>query len=163
MSFNPLYSFLNTINLFLRRKIHFPKERIGIVIKTKDKQEFTIFREVIVNKKIDKPAVFRVKFLLSSMKPENNIRFSWLPVPFFIGLPGFQAKVWTLNYKNNYFQGIYQWENQEYAEKYSKSFAYRFMSGRSIPGTVSFKIIPNTTLEEYLESLDVDLKNYNLS
>ena len=152
MSFNPFYSLLNTINLLLRRKIHFPKNKIGKILITEDAQEFSIFREVNIEKKADNPSVFRVKFLLSGMKPENNIRFSWLPVPFFIGLPGFHAKVWTLNYKNNYFQGIYQWENQEYAEKYSKSFAYRFMSRRSKPGTVSFEIIPNTTLEEYLDN-----------
>lgn len=150
MSFNPLYSLLNTINLFLRGKIHFPKNKIGKVITMEDKQEFTIFREVFIDRKTDAPSVFRVKFLLSGMEVESNIRFSWIPVPFFIGLPGFQAKVWTLNYENNYFQGIYQWENKEYAEKYSKSFAYRFMSRRSKPGTVSFEIIPNITLEDYL-------------
>lgn len=153
MLFNPLYSLLNTINLFLRRKVHFSREKIGKVIVTEDNEEFVIFREDKVNAKIDKPAVFKVKFLLSGMEPKNNIRFSWLPVPFFIGLPGFKAKVWTLNYKNNYFQGIYEWKNQGYAEKYSKSFAYKFMSSRSMQGTVSFEIIPNSTLEEYLESL----------
>lgn len=153
MLFNPFYSLLNTINLLLRRKVHFPKNKIGKAVVMEDGNEFTIFREAIVDKKPHNPAVFKVRFLLSGMTPENNIKFSWLPVPFFIGLPGFQAKVWTLNYKNNYFQGIYQWENEEYAKKYSKSFAYRFMSRRSIHGTVSFDIIPNTTLEEYLESL----------
>ncbi|MGF7117685.1 hypothetical protein [Methanobacterium oryzae] len=153
MLFNPLYSLLNTISLFLRRKVHFSREKIGKVIVTEDNEEFVIFREVKVNAKIDKPAVFKVKFLLSGMDPKNNIRFSWLPVPFFIGLQGFKAKVWTLNYENNYFQGIYEWKNEKYAKKYSKSFAYRFMSRRSVQGTVSFEIIPNSTLEEYLESL----------
>ncbi|WP_414469712.1 hypothetical protein [Methanobacterium sp. ACI-7] len=153
MSFNPFYSLLNSINLFLRRNVHFPKEKIGKNIIMEDGQEFTIFREAVIDKKSHSPAVFKVRFLLSGMTPENNIRFSWLPVPFFIGLPGFEAKVWTLNYKNNYFQGIYQWKNEEYAKKYSKSFAYRFMGRRAVPGTVSFKIIPNITLEKYLESL----------
>ena len=121
MSFNHFYSFLNTINLLLRHRIHFNKEKIGKVLITEDKHEFIIFRAVKVDSKIDKTAIFCVKFLLSEMKPKSNIRFSWLPVPFFIGLPGFQAKLWTLNYKNNYFQGIYQWKNQKYAQKYSKS------------------------------------------
>ncbi len=154
MSFNPIYSLLNTINLLLGRKIHLPKNKIGKTVITENMQEFSIFREITIDKKTENPTVFRVKFLLSGMKPKNNIRFSWIPVPFFIGLPGFQAKVWTLNYKNNYFQGIYQWENQEYTEKYSKSFAYKFMSRRSVPGTVSFEIIPNTTLKEYLNSMN---------
>jgi len=159
MAFNPAYSFFNTIKLVLQRKIHFPTDRIGKTILMGDGQEFTIFREVEIyeesteEKNGYKPALFRVRFLLSGMGSEDNKRFSWIPVPFFIGLPGFRAKLWTINYKNNYFQGIYQWDRQEYAEEYSKSFAYRFMSGRSVPGSVSFDITPNTSLEEYLESL----------
>jgi hypothetical protein len=94
-----------------------------------------------------------VRFRLSGMNVENNKRFSWLPVPFFIGLPGLRSKLWTINHQNNYFQGIYQWENEEYARKYSQSFAYSFMSRRSVKGSVSFKIIPNITLKDYLESL----------
>lgn len=154
MSFNPLYSLINTIVLLLRGKMHFPNARIGQILTMKDGQEYTIFREVKIDTEPgDKPAVFRVRFLLSGMKPESNIRFSWIPAPFIMGLPGFQAKLWTLNYKNNYFQGIYQWESTKYAKKYSESFAYRFMAGRSVEGTVSFEIIPEIGLEEYLKTL----------
>lgn len=156
MSFHPLYSFFNTINLLLRGKMHFPRGRLGKTVTMEDGQEFTIFREVKIddNQSGDNSAVFRVRFLLSGMKPEDNIRFSWIPSPFIMGLPGFQAKLWTLNYENNYFQGIYQWENSEYADKYSKSFAYRFMAGRSVEGTVSYEIIPNMDLERYLKLLE---------
>lgn len=159
MTFNPIYSFFNTMKLVLQRKILFPSNRIGKTIHTVDDQEFTIFREVKIDgksteeKNSSKPAVFLVRFLLSGMNVDDNKRFSWIPVPFFIGLPGFRAKLWTINYQNNYFQGIYQWDSQEYARKYSKSFAYRFMSRRSVEGSVSFKIIPNTSLKEYLKSL----------
>lgn len=159
MAFNPVYSFFNTLKLILQRKIHFSDESFGKTIFMGHGQEFSIFREVKVEENSteeqneSKPAVFIVRFLLSGMKVEDNKRFSWIPVPFFIGLPGFQAKLWTINYENNYFQGIYQWETQEYARKYSKSFAYRFMSRRSVEGSVSFEIIPNTSLEEYLKSV----------
>lgn len=155
MAFNPVYSFFNTIKLILQRKIYLPKGRLGSTISLGDGQEFTIFREVKIRGKSTvensdyQPAVFRVRFLLSGMKVENNKRFSWIPVPFFVGLPGFQAKIWSINYQNNYFQGIYQWDSLEHAQQYSKSFAYRFMSNRSIEGSVSFEIIPNTSLKEY--------------
>ena len=152
MSFNPIYSFFNTINLLIQGKMHFPKYKLGKTVKMEDGQIFTIFREVKIDTKSssNKPVVFKVRFLLNGMSPKANMQFSWIPAPFIIGLPGFQAKLWMLNYKNNYFQGIYQWESYEYAEKYSKSFAYRFMAGRSVPGTVSIEIIPNMSLEEYL-------------
>lgn len=152
MLFNPIYSFFNTIYLLLRGRMHFPKYRLGKTVKMEDGQVFTIFREVKVDSKplISKPTIFKVRFLLSGMKAEDNIRFSWIPAPFIMGLPGFQAKLWMLNYKNNFFQGIYQWKSYEYAQKYSQSFAYRFMAGRSVDGTVSFEIISGKTLEEYI-------------
>jgi len=159
MAFNPLYSFFNTLKLILQRKIYFPKDRLGSTISMGDGQEFTIFREVKISGKSTvenwdyQPAVFRVRFLLSGMKVEDNKRFSWIPVPFFVGLPGFQAKIWSINYQNNYFQGIYQWDSLEHAQQYSKSFAYRFMSNRSIEGSVSFEILPNTSLKGYIASL----------
>ncbi|MBI5680259.1 MAG: hypothetical protein HZC47_05150 [Methanobacterium sp.] len=155
MSFNPLYSFLNTIKNIIFRKIHFPKNKIGKILITEDGQEFSIFREVKIDHTDDPndSAVFKVKFLLENMKVQDNIRFSWIPVPFFVGLPGFQAKVWTINYKNGFFQGIYQWKNSDYAKKYSKSFAYNFMTRRSTPGSVSFEIITHTNLEDYLKTL----------
>lgn len=160
MSFNPVYSFLNTICLFIRRRICFLKGKIGKTLIMPDGQEYTVFREVKIAKKSaekdfeSEPVVFRVRFLLQGMKTEDNIRFSKIPIPFFVGLPGFQAKLWTLNYKNNYFQGIYQWKSREYAEKYSKSFAYHFMASRSVEGSVSYEIISGTTLEDYYDLLN---------
>ncbi len=155
MSFNPLYSLLNTIKNIIFRKIHFPKTKIGKILVMEDGQEFTIFREVEIdqNGELIDCVVFKVRFLVENMKPQDNIRFSWIPILFFVGLPGFQAKVWTLNYQNGYFQGIYQWKNYEYAKKYSQSFAYQFMAGRSKEGSVSFEIIPHITLEDYLLTL----------
>lgn len=155
MSFNPIYSFLNTIKNIIFRKIHFPKDKIGHILTMEDSHEFNIFREVKIDYTDDSNdyAVFKVRFLLENMKIQDNIRFSWIPVPFFVGLPGFQAKVWTIDYKNGFFQGIYQWKNSDYAKKYSQSFAYNFMTRRSKPGSVSFEIIPHTTLENYLKTL----------
>ncbi|HMK53400.1 MAG TPA: hypothetical protein VK444_01335 [Methanobacteriaceae archaeon] len=77
MAFNPVYSFLNFINLVLRGKIHFVTERIGKTLLMDEDQEFTIFREVKIDGNTsDAPAVFRVRFLLSGMKPDDNKRFS---------------------------------------------------------------------------------------
>jgi len=72
----------------------------------------------------------------------QNIRFSWLPIPFFMGLPGFRTKLWGYIREAADFQGIYEWASVGDAEDYVHSFAVRFMTGRSVPGSVSHRIIP---------------------
>ena len=39
-------------------------------------------------------------------------------------------------------QGVYEWETVDHAESYARSFALRFMTRRSIPGSVSYRILP---------------------
>jgi hypothetical protein len=78
MSFNPLYSLLNTIKNIILRKIHFPKTKIGKILVMEDGQEFTIFREVNIDldDELVDCVVFKVRFLVENMKPQDNIRFS---------------------------------------------------------------------------------------
>jgi hypothetical protein len=41
-------------------------------------------------------------------------------------------------------QGIYEWDKIEDAECYSKSIALTNMTKRSVPGPISYEILPNT-------------------
>ena len=143
---NPFLSFLNTLVYALRGRLHFPKGRIGEVLTMEDGQEFVIFRQVIVDPGEDQPekpgATFRVRFHVAHMSPKQNKFFSLLPIPFFVGLPGFRSKLWTLNGTTSDFQGIYEWDTVQDAENYAKSFAMKFMTMRSVRGSVSYEIIP---------------------
>jgi hypothetical protein len=146
MGFNPFYSLFNTISLAVRGCVTFPKNRIGEVIKTEQGDAFTIFRQVIISPWKSRSthqsvAVFRVRFIIAGMSPRQNKRFSLLPIPFIIGLPGFQSKLWLLNDSTGEFMGIYEWQSREYAQRYSRSFAMRFMTMRAVPGSISFSII----------------------
>jgi hypothetical protein len=38
--------------------------------------------------------------------------------------------------------GYYEWDTVEDAENYSRSFAAGFMARRSVPGSVSFNVLP---------------------
>jgi hypothetical protein len=69
------------------------------------------------------------------------------------GIEGFREKYWTFNEERDYFQGIYQWESKEIAEKYPDSFILKRMTKRSAPGTWSYEIIPNTDLSQYMKGL----------
>ncbi|MGB9978800.1 hypothetical protein [Methanobacterium sp.] len=157
MSLNPFSAFLKTIKYVLTRKIHFPKNYLHKTATMEDGQQFNVFRHVIMSTKLNgqNAAIFKVRFHLASMSPEKNIPFSRIPMLFILGLPGFRAKLWTLNKNNGDFQGIYQWDSLEDAQNYANSFALNFMTSRSVPGSVSYEIIPNTSMKEYIKSLKI--------
>ena len=150
-----------TIGNLLRGYVHFPKEYIGDVLKMEDGQMFTVFRRLKVDGKEDNHddlAVFKVKFKFKNLSTGANKRLSIIPAPFLMGMKGFREKNWTINENTNDFQGIYQWSSREMAERYPDTFIYKLMTKRAAPGTVSYEIIPNTDLSEYLSaSRDVQL------
>ncbi len=82
---------------------------------------------------------FRVRFT-TKMPARVNVLFSWLPIVLFMGLPGFAGKSWLINDATGAFGGIYQWRTRQDAQRYSRSAALRFMTRRSVPGSVSFGI-----------------------
>jgi hypothetical protein len=91
-------------------------------------------------------AVFRPRFHVKGMSTRMNILFSWIPVWFILGLPGFRSKLWLVNPQNGDFSGYYEWDTVQDAENYGSSFAAGFMTRRSIPGSVSFKVIPGNRM-----------------
>jgi hypothetical protein len=76
------------------------------------------------------------------MTTAQNKRFSLLPIPFFIGLPGFRSKLWMADVATGDCQGLYEWDTVQDAETYAHSFAMKFMMMRSVPGSVSWTVTP---------------------
>ena len=146
MRLNPFLSVLKTLSYAIRCRLHFPRNRIGEVLTMEDGKAFTIFSQVIVDPNHDQPqepgVTFRVRFHVARMSPKQNKLFSLLPIPFFIGLPGFRTKLWTLNEVSGDCQGIYEWDTAQDAENYASSFAMKFMTMRSVRGSVSCEITP---------------------
>ena len=146
---NPVISLLRAIQFALTGRIHFPKEQIGNIFVTETRQRFKVFRYVVVDPGPGRPqqpgAVFVPHFHVAGMSVRQNIRFSLLPIPFYIGLPGFRSKRWLVDEVSGDFAGYYEWDSVEDAENYSRSFAARFMLKRSIPETVWFRVYPIET------------------
>ncbi len=155
--FTPIHSLKTTIKNLFKGKIHFIKEDISKIFTMEDGQKYIVFRHLIIDSDNylsgKSKAVFKVRFKLANMSPKLNKIFSLFPILFFIGLPGFEEKYWTMNKENGYFQGIYQWASKEAAKKYVSSFAMKFMSKRSVPDSISYEIISNTTLSGYIKRL----------
>jgi hypothetical protein len=143
-NFSKLYSLRNYIQGRLLGHILFPRSNVGKNIRLGNGNDVQIFRQVIFRKPgIDDTvaALFHVTFHLRGMSPRMNKLFSNLPIPFFVGLPGFCAKLWCLDTSNGDFHGFYKWQSKEHAVEYSNSFAIRFMSKRSVPESIHFEIM----------------------
>lgn len=140
---NPFFGFIKTIVLLLSQRVRFDKTVVSHKIEMPDGEVFTIFRRVeIVSKKAPEPcAYFIVRFKVRNMSIKQNIIFSLVPMMIFMGFKGFRRKYWAVNYETGLNQGLYEWQTLKDAENYSKSIAMKFMSKRSIPESVEYKII----------------------
>jgi hypothetical protein len=120
-----------------------------------DGKMFTVFRRLKVDGKGDNPndlAVFKVRFKFKNLSTGANKRLSIIPALFLMGMTGFREKNWTINENTNDFQGIYQWTSREMAEHYPDTFIFKLMTKRAAPGTISYEIMPNTDLAEYISN-----------
>ena len=148
-----------SLNVFFARifsgRVHFQKEYAGKMLLMEDGKKFQVIRNLKVDPKqsLEKSvALFKVRFKFSGLPLAVNKRLSIFPAPFLMAKPGFRQKIWTVS-EDGYFQGIYQWASKEFAEAYPKSFIYKMMTKRSAEGTLSYEVIPDTVLSEYIKNL----------
>ena len=148
-------SLAKTIFFFLLWKIHFSKEFLGKTVVMDDGQKFTIFRHMTLNTgksySDHSMTVFRVRFKFAKLSHKVNKLTSLIPVFLIVSFPGFRDKIWMINEDTGYWQGIYQWESEDAVEKYKKSFVLGVMNKRAVPNSISYEIIPNTDLSEYVK------------
>ncbi len=141
---NPMRSALNTLGFVITRRLHFPSQRVGQVVADAAGQSFTVFREVVVDPAPGQPAqpgaILTLHFKVTNMSPELNELYSLLPLPLYIGDPGFRSKLFTIDGDN--CQSIYEWDTVQDAENYVNSVALRTILLRSITGSVSYQITP---------------------
>lgn len=147
MNTNPMIGVIHTIFLFITGRVRFFKGSVGKEMIMEDGKKFKVFRHVIIRpwkETAERPeAVFIIRFQPANMSVKGNIRFSLIPMIIFMGFRGFCSKYWMVDETTGLCQGIYEWKTMQDAENYSKSIAVTFMTKRSVPGTVEFKIIPN--------------------
>lgn len=72
------------------------------------------------------------------------------PIPFIAGFPGFREKVWLVDEQAGDWQGVYEWESENRARKYAKSYVLGMMVRRAVKDSVSVAVIPKTSLFHYL-------------
>jgi len=142
---SPTKSLVKTIGFVLTGRLHFPVDKVGQVVMDKDGNSFTVFREVVVDPTRDQPSrpgfTLILHFRVTNLTVAQNKVYALLPLPLYLGDPGFRSKLFTINGEN--CQSIYQWDTLADVQAYLNSFAIKSVSGRSVPGSFSYEIIEN--------------------
>lgn len=142
-------------NVFSGR-VSFLSNNTGQVLTMEDGEKFTVLRTLRVedkNRDIDGYSIFIVRFKFNGLSFNTNKRLSLIPAPFLMNMKGFVQKTWTFNNTTNEFQGIYQWKSKDDAVHYPDSFVFKLMTKRAQPGTVNYRVIPKTSIENYMKKL----------
>ena len=132
---------VRSLTLLLSGRVRFLREDVGETLTMEDGEQFTVFRHAKLKAAGEPAGVFVVRFTPAHMSVRQNIRFSLLPMIPLLGLHGFREKYWCVNEQTGECQGIYAWQRVADAEAYADSVALRFMTSRSLPGSVSHQII----------------------
>jgi len=149
-----LSSIIRAIYYLIISKLQFPSTYTNKIVRTDDGKEFKIFRHMHLKSsgQSENPSIFIVRFRFKKFSHNTNIRLSRIPIPLIAGFPGFRDKLWMIDWNTDYWQGIYQWKNIEAIENYKKSFVLGMMNKRAIDKSISYEIIKDEKIDDYLQS-----------
>ena len=147
----PICLGLSVIKLILG-KLRLSRQHVGQTIKIQDDQEFTIFRHVTCHPVHESTSTttFIVSFKFSRLSHNANRIASILPMLLITGFPGFDVKIYGVNQKNGYWQGMYQWQTKHALEEYKKSFVFRMMNRRAITSTLMSTEYESRNLTDFI-------------
>ena len=148
-------SILRAIYYFIISKIHFPSNYKNKIVRMEDGIEFKIFRHMSIksDNRSETGSILIVRFKFKKFSHKANIRLSRIPILLIAGFPGFRDKLWMIDWKTDYWQGIYYWESVEAIEKYKKSFVLGMMNKRAIDDSISYDIVKDRNINDYLQSI----------
>ena len=149
-----LSSIIRAIYYLIISKLQFPSTYTNKIVRTDDGKEFKIFRHMHLksSNRSENGSIFIVRFKFKKFSHNSNIRLSRIPILLIAGFPGFRDKLWMIDWKTDYWQGLYQWENVETIEEYKKSFVLGMMNKRAIDKSISYEIIKDKKIDDYLQS-----------
>ncbi len=139
---NPAIGVVRTLAMMATGRVRFHPDDVDRILETDDRARYRVFRHVTVQRDAPLPAaLYIVRFTVQGMTVRQNIRFSRLPMLVCMGFAGFRSKYWCVDDTTGAYQGVYEWQTRAHAEAYVASIALRFMTNRSIPGSVSYRIL----------------------
>ena len=150
-----MYSIIKSIYNLILLKLQFPQKYKNKIVHMDDGLEFKIFRHMHLESKDQSEigSIFIVRFKFKKFSHNTNVRMSRIPILLIAGFPGFRDKLWMIDWKTDYWQGIYQWKDVETIENYKKSFVLGIMNKRSINATISYHVINDKNIDDYIQSI----------
>lgn len=156
---NVLKSIIKYIYLSITSKILYPINFLGRQATMDDGSTFKVFRHLSVKRDNynNNGSILIVRFKFTNFSHKTNIFLSMIPIPLIAGHSGFNDKLWMIDWKTGYWQGIYQWNSVDDIEKYKKTFIYNIMIKRAIKGSFCNKIISDISISNFLRLHKTDI------
>ncbi|HEX5303111.1 MAG TPA: hypothetical protein VFW50_39570 [Streptosporangiaceae bacterium] len=143
-----------TALLLWHRRMHLPRQRVGMELRFADGTAARIYRETMVDRKVTlHPCVLVVAFRLRAVRGRGHALFrreSLLNTPLFVGFPGFVSKLWLANDERGRYRGLYEWDGPELAENYARAL-WRVLALVSEPGSIHYTVLPGLRRDAWLE------------
>ncbi len=148
----PICLGLSLIRLLFGR-LRILKQYTGTNVKMDDDRHFRIFRHITTYplEESKTSTVFIIGFKFARLSHKSNKIASIIPMLLITGFPGFDAKMYAVNFENGYWQGMYQWKSKDHLEDYKKSFVFKMMNKRAISESLSSIDLEGRKLIDFIE------------
>ncbi|MGH7870002.1 MAG: hypothetical protein ACREP9_20790 [Candidatus Dormibacteraceae bacterium] len=149
---------LRTSRLLIQRRIHQPRNYVGVLVPFADGTTSSVYRETIVDRPAsDTPVVLLVRFRLRWIHSQRtHAVFRWeseLNTVLFVGFPGFVSKLWLRHDEHGYYRGIYEWDGEQHAGAYVRALWWA-LALVSEPKSIRYAIVPELHRDEFLRDPD---------
>jgi hypothetical protein len=142
-----------TAVLLARRRVHHPREHVGVWLRFDDGTSARIYRETVIDGAAGSdPSVLVVAFRLRGVRGRGHAAFrceSILNTPLFVGFPGFVSKLWLANDDHGAYRGLYEWDGPSQAESYARAL-WRVLALVSVPGSIRYHVLPGLRRDDVL-------------
>jgi hypothetical protein len=150
--------FTNTARLLWQRRMHLPRDRVGMRLRFADGTSSRVYRETVVDRgpTLD-PCVLIVEFRLRAVRGRGHAAFrleSMLNTPLFVGFPGFVSKLWLADDEHGRYRGVYEWDGPRLAENYARAL-WRVLALVSARGSIHYVVLRRLSRDVLLDGPEV--------
>ncbi len=142
-------------SLLVHRRLHQPRDNLGLVISFADGTSAAVYRETsVVRQPPQTPVYLAVTFRLRMVGGRQwaHALFrseSLLNTVFFAGFPGLVSKLWLRHDQQNRYRGLYCWDGPIEASRYVNALWW-VLDLVSVPGSIEYAFVPGFECSQIL-------------